>query len=242
MAAKVKIFPDPERLAEAVAGRWRQGASQAQASGRSFNVALSGGRTPRRIYQVLAGMRDAVPWDAVHLFWSDERCVPPDHDESNYRMVREALIDPVSLPEKNVHRMVGENDPVIESARYTDEILNHLHPGPGELPRFDWILLGVGTDGHTASLFADAQTLSANSGVCAPADHPDSGQKRITLTLQVLNRADRVSFIVTGKEKAKVVAQILNGTPESKRFPAAQVNAGSVEWFLDREAASLLQS
>ncbi|MCH7622630.1 MAG: 6-phosphogluconolactonase, partial [Nitrospinae bacterium] len=197
------------------------------------------------VYQVLAlpEFKSSIPWNCIHFFWGDERCVPPDHEDSNYRMARETLLDPLNILQENIHRIRGENDPETEAARYAGEIKNNLKPQSGKTPRFDWILLGLGTDGHTASLFPGAQPIEDHSGLCVVAIQPQSGQKRITLTNRVLNHAKRVSFIVTGKSKGQVVADILNESPKSKNYPAAHVlpQQGTLEWFLDANAATKLK-
>ncbi|GJL77243.1 MAG: 6-phosphogluconolactonase [Nitrospinaceae bacterium] len=244
MNPDIKIFPQPVMLAEALAQGLHNASLQAKKAGRVFNLVLAGGSTPRAVYEYFArsGFNKTIPWDRIHFFWGDERCVPGDHEDSNFQMVRRALLDPLAIHKENIHRMQGENDPVKEASRYAEEIKSHCHLTAGEIPRFDWILLGLGTDGHTASLFPGVKTDEDPSGICAVATHPESGQKRITLTLKVLNHARRVSFIVTGSGKAQVLAAIFNQSPESQHYPATQVSPepGNLEWFLDKEAASKL--
>lgn len=245
MTAEIKIYPQPAKLAEAVAVELQKASKQANDAGRRFNLVLAGGGTPRAVYQVLTRpeFRKSIAWDCVHFFWGDERCVSPDHEDSNFRMAKETLLDTLAILEENIHRIRGESDPTAEATRYAEEIINHLKPQPEETPRFDWVLLGLGTDGHTASLFPGVELIEDRSGVCAVAVQPQSGQKRITLTNRVLNQARRVSFIVTGKSKAQVVADILNESPESQNYPAAQIHPqqGTLEWFLDEEAAEKLK-
>jgi len=246
VTAEIKIFPELAKLAEAVAVELQKASKQANEAGRQFNLVLAGGGTPRAVYEYLTRpeFKSSIHWNCIHFFWGDERCVPPDHEDSNYRMAREALLDPLKIPQENIHRILGENDPAIEAVRYAQEINNNLKPLSGETPRFDWILLGLGTDGHTASLFPGAQPIEDRSGLCAVAIQPESGQQRITLTNRVLNQAHRVSFIVTGKSKGQVVAEILNESPQSKNYPATHVHPGqgTLEWFLDQEAAEKLKS
>ena len=245
MTAEIKIFPQPDKLAEAVAVELKKASKQANDAGRLFNLVLAGGSTPRAVYQVLARpeFKKSISWKCVHFFWGDERCMPPDHADSNYRMARETLLEPLPIPEENIHRIRGENDPEAEAARYAGEIQSNLQQPSGEIPRFDWILLGLGTDGHTASLFPGVESIEDRSGLCAVSIQPQSGQKRITLTSRILNQAKRVSFIVTGEGKAQVVAEILNELPDSQNYPAAQVHPeqGTLEWFLDSEAAEKLE-
>jgi len=241
MTAEIKIFPEPGKLAEAVALELKKATKQASDARRRFNLVLAGGGTPRAVYEHFTRpeFKTSIQWNCVHFFWGDERCVPPDHADSNFQMARESLLDPLKISEENIHRMRGENDPTAESTRYANEIKNNLNERLGDTPRFDWILLGLGTDGHTASLFPGKDVIEDRSGLCAVAIQPESGQQRITLTHRVLNQAHRVTFIVTGKSKTQVIADILNASPKSKNYPSAQVHPkeGTLEWFLDEEAA-----
>ncbi len=233
------VYNDPPAVASAVAAIWREMAESAKDS---VHIALAGGSTPKRVYRTVAGQATAIDWRRVHLYWGDERCVPPDHAESNFAMVREALINAIDIPAANLHRIRGENDPHEEAQRYAAEIRAALKTAASETPRFDWVLLGLGEDGHTASLFPGDESQAEPSGVCAVARHPDTGQQRITLTAGVLNRAKRVSFIVTGENKAAIVSEILNA--DASAYPAANVKPedGRLEWFLDRAAASRLKA
>ena len=237
-APKIQVFPSPQELAQAVATDWIQSARQAEQAQRQFSVALAGGSTPRLLYQLLARPKNSrqIPWAWVHLFWGDERCVPPDHAASNYRMTWEAMLKFTPLPQKNIHRIAGEIDPPQASQAYAQEIQKVLG---GDRPSFDWVLLGMGTDGHTASLFPGQTLLPEPLGICAVAERPD--QKRITLTLDTINRAKRISFLVTGAAKADRVHDILEKTGASDKLPAAEVCGANVEWLLDREAAARLK-
>lgn len=238
---EVLTFSTPSDVAEAVARQWREMARMMDQSGKTFFIALSGGNTPRLLFSRLSqpDLCDSMPWSHAHLFWVDERCVPPIHPDSNFHMVRETLLDHALIPQNNIHRIRGEANPASESRRYTQDILTHLPVGDTGLPRFDWILLGVGKDGHTASIFPGADPLG--SLICGVTQHPESSQQRISLSLEVLNQAALVSFVVTGKEKSAVTSAILNTTPESTKYPAAQIQPinGRVQWFLDREAAPM---
>ena len=242
MTAAIKIFANTQALAQAVALELQKEAAGAKGQGRLLHLVLAGGGTPKAIYQYLLRpeLRDSIAWEVVHFYFGDERCVVPDHQDSNYKMARDALLGPLAIAEQKIHRMRGENDPVAEASRYAGEIRASLNTPAGELPRFDWILLGLGTDGHTASIFPGVNLEEESSGICAISRHPQSGQERVTLTMDVLNRAKRVGFIATGKEKAPIVAEILNPSPNSQNYPAAHVrpNQGTLEWFLDAEAAS----
>jgi 6-phosphogluconolactonase len=209
-------------------------------SGR-FAAALAGGNTPRGVYELLAKEQAGkLPWDNIHLFFGDERHVPPDHPDSNYRMVRETLAGKVPIPEANVHRVRAELDAPVAASQYESTLREFFHVPPGEWPRFDLILLGMGDDGHTASLFPGSLALNENARLVVANPTTQKGE-RITLTLPVLNHAANVIFLVSGAGKAQIMQDAFasaNGT----RFPARQVNPenGRLLWIADRDAASLL--
>jgi len=202
--------------------------------------AVSGGNTPPLLFQALVREHAGLSlWKKVHVFWADERCVDPADAESNYGTSREALLD-LGIPEKQLHPMYRGGD-VVEACKAYEQRLDRLVPKNSQgLPQLDLVLLGLGTDGHTASLFP-GRDLSADPGCCTSVQHPESGQWRITLTLQTLNAVGRVIFFVLGESKASVVATILSGKA-GLVFPAGQINPvrGSLEWYLDREAAQAL--
>ncbi|MEL7342864.1 MAG: 6-phosphogluconolactonase, partial [Bacteroidota bacterium] len=173
--------------------------------GETYHIALSGGSTPRLLFEYLSEhFRESIPWGDVHLWWGDERCVPPDHEESNYLMTKETLLKGVILPPENVHRIKGENSPADEAVRYANEMKKSI-PQKNDLPVFDLIYLGLGTDGHTASIFPDRMDLLTSTDLTAVASHPESGQTRISLTGPVLNNARKIAFLVTGASKAELV-------------------------------------
>lgn len=182
---------------------------------------------------------ETIPWAQVHLFWGDERCVPPSHPDSNYKMAKELLLDLTSLPATNIHRIRGENDPKEEAIRYTIEIQNHLSQGGNGVPQFDWVLLGLGSDGHTASLFPGSPSKKA-SDLCLVTSHPETGQKRITMSLPLLNNALSVNFLVSGREKANIVRQILEGSEQTESYPAGQIKplVAKPQWWMDEDAAA----
>lgn len=239
----VFVCADPEAVAAEVVRKWIERARACTEKGRPFRVALSGGSTPRLLFEGLARPenRGQVDWTRVHLFWGDERCVPPDHPESNYNLVRQTLLEHIAIPDENVHRIRGEDDPETEARRYAEELRRAFGIGPGTIPRFDWIFLGMGGDGHTASLFPGQGDVLESKELCAVAVQPESGQKRITLTLTVLNHAVRVSFLVTGAGKADMLERVLHDPKRRELYPAARVQAESTEWWVDREAARRLQ-
>lgn len=241
LADKIHIFKDADELANVLAADFQSSINQAAKISRQFNVALSGGSTPALLFQKLASTpyRDNISWQNIHFFWGDERCVPPEHPDSNFGMTKKNLLDYISIPNANIHRIVGENDPAAEAMRYAQEIKNVLGQQNRAFPQFDWILLGMGTDGHTASIFPGSNVLDEQENICAIATHPESGQQRITLTLPVINNAKRVSFLVTGENKASVVAKVLTEDESLLSSFVRPVN-GILEWYLDRSAVALI--
>ena len=206
------------------------------------HIALSGGSTPNLLFDLLANEYSFnVKWQNAHLYWGDERCVPPFHAESNFLSVKNRLIDHVAIPMENIHRIRGENDPTQESYRYSQRIKTLL-PEKNNLPCFDIVILGLGTDGHTASIFPDQMDLLTSDDFCAVATHPESGQKRVTLTGNIINNASTVAFLVTGKSKEEKVKLILSKKTERLKYPAAHIQPrhGQLIWYLDKEAASKL--
>lgn len=206
----------------------------------AVHIALSGGSTPKIVFNELASeYRDLIPWADVHLYWGDERCVPPTDAESNYRMTKEHLLDAIEIPEANVHRIKGEEEPEEEARRYAS-VLRQNVPLHGDLPQFDLVILGMGDDGHTASVFPHQIELWDSPNLCEVAVHPDSGQKRITLTGGVINQAGHVAFLVTGSNKSERLRQILDKEGNYHQYPASLVapDSGELLWFLDKAAAS----
>ncbi len=234
------ICPDPAALANEAARLINEAAQTRVADSGRFSIALSGGSTPRLTYEALAAppCRDAVPWQAVHVYWSDERCVPPDHPDSNYRMARLALLDHVPLPSENIHCIRGELLPP-EAAAACEAELRLL----GEPPALDLVLLGLGPDGHTASLFPGGEPPPAGA-LAAAVYSPRLDSWRVTLTPMALNLAGRVLFLVSGEEKAEALAATLEGPREPSRWPAQRIRSASGEpdWLVDEAAASLLRT
>jgi len=241
---QIFTFPSSEHLAHILAEKVLNLVRQSIITGRNFNVALSGGSTPRILFEHIAALyRDPGIWDNVGFYWVDERCVPPDHPESNYRMAREVLLRYLSHPYDRVFRMMGEEDPHMEAERYGRLVIEQV-PNVKNLPAFDLILLGMGRDGHTASIFPDQMELLWTDSVCAVGVHPGSGQRRITLTGKVINNAENVFFLVTGQEKAGTAARIICEAGGYLDYPAAHIkpSRGILSWFLDDAAAQLLHT
>lgn len=242
----VELFSDRAELARAEAERIVMLSTEAiDARGRCL-VALSGGSTPRPLYELLATAPYAtrIDWPRMHLFWGDERCVPPDHRDSNYRMVREALVDRVPLPAANVHRIRGEDPPEQAAAAY-ERLLREFF-GPGEVPArtFDLVLLGMGRDGHTASIFPGSQAVTEKRRWVVPV-HVETPRDmwRITLTTVVLNAAADVTFLVAGADKASRLRQVLEvGAEPRPAVPARLVKPirGALHWMVDAAAATEL--
>jgi 6-phosphogluconolactonase len=230
-----EVFRDPVEVARAAAQRF--------VSVKPKSVVLSGGSTPRVLYELLVDptepFRDQIAWDETHFFFSDERHVPPDHPESNYRMVNEAMFSRVPLPEQNVHRIPAEN-PIADAGAtaYEDDLRRFF----GEaIPAFDVILLGLGEDGHTASLFPHSPALNETERLVVAPYVDKLNAHRITLTLPVLNNGRSVMFLVTGASKATVFREVISSNKQTNLYPAQAISPtnGAVSWFVDKAAARL---
>jgi 6-phosphogluconolactonase len=206
-----------------------------------INIAISGGTTPAAIFELLAkNYSDKLDWKRINFFWVDERCVPSTHTDSNYGMTKKTLLNHIIIPPKNIHPIYCEENVQAEIERYSEEIKLFL-PMENKFPRFDLIFLGLGSDGHTASIFPDQIELMKSKEVCAVSIQPESKQKRITLTGKIINNSKKIIFIVTGKSKSLIIKNIFEKRNEI-RFPAEHIKPidGTLYWFLDKEAASLL--
>jgi 6-phosphogluconolactonase len=238
----IKKFNTAEKLSLFVAGEFVHAVREASSAGNDLYVALSGGSTPQRLFRDLArpSFRDNINWTMVQLFWGDERCVPPDNEQSNYRMTRLALLDEINIPEENVHRIHGEADPEQEAKHYSGVLRDTVPLARQGWPQFDWIFLGMGEDGHTASLFPGADTLKVRDKLCVVATHPQSGQHRISMTLPVLNQAKRISFLITGSKKRAIVNGIMADAQAEKHYPSAMIQPldGRLEWYIDLDAGA----
>ena len=238
----IHTFDDSEEVARAATRRFVELAHEAIAARGRFSVALAGGSTPKRVYELLATdeFNQQIDWPHVHIFFGDERCVPPDHHDSNYRMAREALLSRVMLPLENVHRMVGEGDAVANARAYEEE-LRQFFDG-AQWPEFDLIMLGMGDDGHTASLFPGSRALSEEQAWVTANWVEKFDTFRITLTAPAINHAAHVMFIVTGAGKAERLPEVLKGPREPERLPSQLIKptGGMLEWFTDRAAAANL--
>jgi 6-phosphogluconolactonase len=239
----VRQFPDLEELSRAAAAELAQLARQAISTRGRLMLVLSGGSTPRRLYQLLADPphRTELPWDRVEFFWADERAVPPDHKDSNFAMACEAMLRKLAIPAAQLHRIRAEKGPELAAREYEDEIARAFHVSPGgEPPAFDLVLLGLGADGHTASLFPESEALSERRRWVVPNRHTPTD--RITMTPPIINAARNVWFLVSGLEKASALRAVLTGPPDPVRLPAQVIRpaSGKLVWFVDRLAASEL--
>ncbi|HRN51585.1 MAG TPA: 6-phosphogluconolactonase [Anaerolineales bacterium] len=236
------IFDTADELAAGAAGFVAARAQQAMAARGRFDVALSGGSTPLSAYTRLAAppLRDTVDWQNVHIFWSDERCVPPDDAQSNYAAAKAALLNPVAIPQAHIHRMRGELPPYQAAEDYRQQLAEHFHTPA--FPVFDLILLGLGTDGHIASLFPGSAALRTGEVPVTENYVSRLESWRLTFTLPLINSARDVAFIVSGVGKAAMVSEVL--TPGGRPLPAKAVNphSGGLTWLLDLDAASVLNT
>lgn len=208
-----------------------------------LHVALSGGSTPKEVFKELAAhFKNRIDWSKVQFYWGDERCVPADDEESNYRMANEYLFSKVKLPSVNIHPIKGENKPEEEAIRYAG-LLEAKLPDHNMQPQFDLVILGIGDDGHTASIFPHQISLWDSKSYCEVAEHPETGQKRVTLTGAIINNAKEVAFLVTGENKAQKVLEIMEKKGNHTSYPASLVapNTGRLNWFLDADAGKLIE-
>lgn len=242
--ARLQVFADPDALAAAAARRWQSIAADAIARRGRFDVALAGGSTPRTLYRLLANpeWRASIDWGLVHFWFGDERCVPPDHGDSNYRMAREALFDAIDTPPAQIHRIEGERAPEEAARCYEDALRAHLPPDGAAPPQLDLVLLGLGADGHIASLFPGTGLLDETRRWVGANRVDRLDAWRISLTLPLLNAARHVLLLVSGEAKAAIVAEVLGQTrPAASRYPVERLRpARAVEWLLDAAAAARL--
>ena len=242
MNKEIKIFSSPYDLAEKFAEELVGMINDSAQKKKPLSVSLSGGSTPELLFSLLGDrFSKSVPWEYVHFFWGDERCVPADNPDSNYGMTMKIFLEKIEIPSSNIHRIKGEEDSEKEAVRYSGEIINNTRKREG-LPVFDMIILGLGVDGHTASIFPGNMDLIDSDKICEVTVDPVTLQKRITITGRVINNSDCVTFLVTGKKKAEIVKKIINKNPPNANFPASYIVPlrGKLRLFIDTEAARLL--
>ncbi len=240
----VQVFATASALHRNAASKIISRASEAVQATGIFTIALAGGSTPRQLYELLIGeFRDQLAWDRVHFFWGDERHVPPDHPDSNYRFARESMLAHLPVLQKNVHRIRAEH-PVAD--RVAQDYCRHLHDFfhllPPAMPRFDMVLLGLGADGHTASLFPGSTALREQDHLVVANWVEKFQAHRITMTAPLLNNSSCVLFLVQGSEKAQALRDVLTTENQTERLPAQLITPvrGELYWLVDRAAASLL--
>jgi 6-phosphogluconolactonase len=236
---EIRILKDVEQLAVTAAEEFTEIAAESINTRGRFIVALAGGKTPQRMYELLASepWTGRVSWANVHVFWGDERYVPDDHPDSNYRMARSTLLDRVSIPESNIHNVPTSMKPAEAAANYERVIREYGNPA-----HFDLILLGMGTDGHIGSLFPDSQLLHETERLVAAEYVEFLGAWRISMTLPLINAAHTVIFLVSGESKTDTIYQVFHGDKDQMHIPAqaVQPREGELIWLLDEAAASLL--
>lgn len=204
----------------------------------NFHLALSGGKTPSLLFSLLAEKyASQLNWSKIHFWWGDERMVPPADPESNFGVVDKLLFSKIGILSDQIHRVKGETDPIAEVEVYSTEIQLFI-PTIYGWPNFDLIMLGMGDDGHTASIFPNQMQLMKSESITAIAVHPDSGQQRITLTGEVLNHAKKVAFLVAGSSKSRIFNEIISGSDNASVYPASYIHpTGELHWFVDEDCA-----
>ena len=239
---QVYVLKDLDAISHHACSLFIRLASNSLAGKETFAVALSGGSTPKRFYALLGSdpYRNQIDWRRVHCFWTDERCVPQDHEESNFRMACDLLLSKVPIPAKNLHRIKGEEDPENSAGDYHDTLVRFF--GGSGFPMFDLIILGMGEDGHTASLFPGSKWLEERERFAVPVYMERPNLDRVTLTLPVLNQAAQILFLVAGYSKAAVLHHVLEDGFQTTRYPAGLIHPirGDLTWLIEEEAASQL--
>lgn len=233
-----QLFETPQQVVTSLA----ENMLEMSLHGQAVHISLSGGSTPKLLFNTLAQApyNTAIQWQNLHFWWGDERCVAPENPESNYGEANALLFKNIEIPAQNIHRIRGEDDPERESVRFAKE-MDDVVPHKNGLPAFDWILLGMGPDGHTASLFPYHANFS-DPNLALVAKHPESGQLRVSKTAKLLENADRITYLVLGEGKAEILREIQQNSAQELPYPAAKVMStkGKTEWYLDSQAAKLL--
>ncbi len=247
---EIIVCENAEAVCAEAAQRFASAADVAINEQGKFRVALSGGSTPRRLYQQLASAtwREKINWQRVHLYWSDERAVAPDDAESNYRMAREALVNQVQIPPANIHRIAGEQASVNQAEAdaaatdYESKMREEFDVKDNETPVFDLILLGMGADGHTASLFPNTSALNEDEKLITSVWVEEKKTRRVTMTYRLINHAANILFLVTGADKSRTLREVLEPETAQNKYPSQRVKAlnGSLVWLVDEAAASEL--
>lgn len=238
---KIHTYDTPQETAEAVTHCLIKELDTLRRD--TFNLAISGGSTPEALFRIWAAQyRKKLPWHRIHLYWVDERCVAPTSSESNFANAKRLFLDTVDIPRTQIHRIMGEANPVHEAQRYSELVKKNL-PSADGFPQFDVILAGIGRDGHTSSIFPGQNELLTTDAPYASSVNPLNGQHRIALTGQPMLRAGLTLFHVTGTDKADIVAQAVIPSSEAGQIPAGYIaqNGDRIEFFIDNAAAARLQ-
>jgi len=242
MKHQIKIFKSKVELSKYMADYIQESVRVLPAES-YFTIALSGGSTPKAVFEYLSeNYSKKILWQKVKMFWGDERCVSPENDESNFKMTKDSLLDKLTVSFKNIFRIKGEEDPQLEAKRYSNIVKENVFVHNG-VPRFDLIMLGLGEDGHTASIFPDRLQLFKSEELFEATENPYSKQKRITATGKLINNAKTILFLATGKSKAEMVANIIENKQGYEILPASfvQPSDGEVIWLLDNESGAGLK-
>jgi 6-phosphogluconolactonase len=238
----IKVFNDIRELSHYAANSFVENANQSIAKRGHFLTAISGGNTPMQLYKLLGdSFHDKVDWTRIHFFWGDERCVPVDDSGNSYGQTKKVLFDKINIPDENIHRILSELEPVSAAREYANTLSGFAEP-PNAFPRFDLTLLGMGDDGHTASLFPNSPTDVASPTLAVTANYQGRPANRVTLTQKVLNSSRNIIFLVTGKSKAETLNKVINGAYQPEELPAQRIapTDGNLFWLVDEEAGSLL--
>lgn len=244
MDQKINVFENSNALVSRFTAFLLKKANRSIQDGKNFSVALSGGSTPLELFSYLAEkQKDIQEWQHIHFFWVDERMVPAEDKESNFGNAYKLLLEKINIQNENIHPIRGEAEAESEAARYSCEVVSYVRE-MDSLPNFDLVILGLGQDGHTASIFPNQLDLIYSNRVCETAEHPKTGQQRITLSGKTINNARNVAFLVTGANKASIVGEIINQTGDYDKYPAAHINpeSGRLYWFLDADAAKYIST
>ncbi len=243
MNPDLRIFKDLNELSTAAADLFVESARRAVQERGRFLTALSGGSTPMNLYRLLAREpgRSKINWPRTHIFWGDERCVPPDDPENSYGQARQAFLDSVAIPDENVHRVASDLEPAAAAEEYARR-LSRFAEGDLPFPRFDLVLLGMGEDGHTASLFPGSPVEASTPTLAVTAHYQGRPANRVTLTPMVFNAARQIVFLAAGAAKASTLAQVLKGKYNPSLYPAQRIRPinGQVVWMIDQAAAGNL--
>ena len=241
---EIVVVPDAATLAQTAADYFVEAAARNIAQTGRCTVALSGGSTPKAMFALLASSpyREKIDWKNIYFFWGDERCVPPDHADSNYRMTHEMLLSKVSVLPENIFRVLGEKEPAVAASDYAAKIRAFF---PDEnLPKFDLVFLGMGADGHTASLFPFTAALHAEANKIAVENYVEKlNAHRVTLTAGIINNAKEIVFLIGGADKAAALKEVLQGDFQPELYPSQliQPEAGKIVWLLDEAANAQLE-